>query len=276
MTTVSQRKIVGIIPAAGKATRMAPLPFSKELYPIGFQYINEGQKIRPKPVGQYILEHFQRAGAEYVYMVIRKGKWDIPKYFGDGENLGLAIGYLMMNLPFGVPYSVDQAYAFVRDATIIFGFPDILIEPEDAYQRILAHYEATKADVVLGLFPTDQPHLCDPIEFDEEGRIRKILVKPPHSDLRVTWVIAAWAPSFTRFLHEHLAELQRSAENTVNPRLELHIGHVFMAAIESGLQVEGVHLPGAQFTDIGIPENLVEAIRTQLTGIQSPKTQTRT
>jgi len=29
-------EVVGIIPASGRATRIAPLPCSKELYPVGF------------------------------------------------------------------------------------------------------------------------------------------------------------------------------------------------------------------------------------------------
>jgi glucose-1-phosphate thymidylyltransferase len=265
--TAPRREIVGIIPAAGKATRIAPLPCSKELFPIGFSSADDGRSVRPKPVGQYLLEHFRRAGAKRAYIIIRKGKWDIPEYFGDGDALDLAIGYLIMNLPHGAPYTVDQAYVFVRDATVVFGFPDILLEPEDAYPRILAHLEATNADAVLGLFPTDQPHICDPIAFDEQGRIREIFVKPAHSDLRVTWAVAAWSPPFTRFLHEHLAELERAAAAEAASRRELSMSHVIMAAIKSGLRVEGLHLPGAHYLDIGVPENLVQALRTQLASL---------
>jgi glucose-1-phosphate thymidylyltransferase len=220
--------------------------------------------VRPKPVGQYLLEHFRRAGAKRAYIVIRKGKWDIPEYFGDGAGLDLALGYLIMNRPHGAPYTADQAYEFVAEATIVFGFPDILIEPEDAFPRLVSHLGATKADAALGLFPTDQPHLCDPIQFDERGRIRHIYVKPEHSDLRITWTIAAWAPSFTQFLHEYLAELERAAGSEEMPRQELFMSHVFMAAMQAGLRVEGLHLPGAQFLDIGVPENLVQALKTQL------------
>src|SRR5688500_8765013 len=113
------REIVGIIPAAGRATRIAPLPCSKELYPIGFHSAEAGRGGRPKPVRQYLLEHFSRAGAKQTFIVIRKGKWDIPEYFGDGADLDLAIGYLIMNRPHGAPYTVDQAYPFVRQATVI-------------------------------------------------------------------------------------------------------------------------------------------------------------
>lgn len=262
--TTPQRAVVGLVPAGGRATRIAPLPCSKEIYPVGFRSLDGGQSLRPKPVGQYLLEHFRRAGAERAFIVIRKGKWDIPEYFGDGADLDMALGYLIMNLPHGAPYTIDQAYSFVRGTTVVFGFPDILIEPEDAYPRIVAHLEATGADVVLGLFPTDQPHLSDPIIFDDQGRIVEILVKPPQSDRTITWAIAAWAPTFTEFLHGYLANLERAAAGAGAPRQELYMSHVIMGAIRAGLRVEGLHLPGATFLDIGVPENLVRALREQL------------
>ena len=64
-----EREIVGIVPAAGRATRIAPLPCSKELYPIGFITNDDDQGVRPKPVGQFLLEHFRRAGARRVFMI---------------------------------------------------------------------------------------------------------------------------------------------------------------------------------------------------------------
>ncbi len=48
----TQREIIGLIPAAGQATRLAPLPCSKELYPIGL----ERGGARPKVVCEYLLD----------------------------------------------------------------------------------------------------------------------------------------------------------------------------------------------------------------------------
>jgi glucose-1-phosphate thymidylyltransferase len=45
----------------------------------------------------------QLAGIDKAYFILRSGKWDIPAYFGDGEMLSMNLGYLIMNLPFGVP-----------------------------------------------------------------------------------------------------------------------------------------------------------------------------
>ena len=71
------------------------------------------------------------------YIVLRPGKWDIPAYFGDGSILNMHLAYLMLGVPFGVPFTLDQAYPFVRYATVAFGFPDILFEPEDGFVQIV-------------------------------------------------------------------------------------------------------------------------------------------
>jgi glucose-1-phosphate thymidylyltransferase len=48
--------VIGLIPAGGQATRIAPLPCSKELFPLGFSSMNSGQGMRPKVVCHYLLE----------------------------------------------------------------------------------------------------------------------------------------------------------------------------------------------------------------------------
>jgi glucose-1-phosphate thymidylyltransferase len=64
-----KREVVGLIPAAGQATRIAPLPCSKELYPVGFEIQNHEQKeIRPKAVCQYLLEKMRLAGIKKAFI----------------------------------------------------------------------------------------------------------------------------------------------------------------------------------------------------------------
>ena len=150
--------IFGLIPAAGRATRLSPLPCSKELYPIGFRRIDEDGSLRPKVVCHYLLEKMQTAGIRNVYIVLREGKWDIPSYFGNGTMLDMRIAYLMMHLPFGVPYTLDQAYPFVKNAIVATGFPDIIFNHDRAFEKLLNRQADTNADVVLGLFSTDLSH----------------------------------------------------------------------------------------------------------------------
>jgi glucose-1-phosphate thymidylyltransferase len=260
------REVIGLVPAGGQATRIAPLPCSKELYPVGFRPVDKDHSLRPKVVCHYLLEKMRLAGATKAYIVLRQGKWDIPAYLGDGAMLDMHLAYLMMHLPFGAPYTLDQAYPFVQDVLVAFGFPDIIFQPDDAFVQLLARQAAEHADIVLGLFPAHQPQKVDMVDLDDDGRVRLIVIKPPQTHLCYTWIIAVWTPVFTRFLHEHLAAIQNvneqdDAGNSAPEQRELFVGDVIQAAIHDNLRVEAVLFPDATYLDIGTPDDLVKAIR---------------
>ncbi|MDZ7693124.1 MAG: hypothetical protein U5K69_18720 [Balneolaceae bacterium] len=83
------RKRVGLIPAAGYTSRIAPIPCSKEIYPIGFHCLKTVETPRPKVISSYLMESFGQTGADHNYIIIRDGKWNIPEYFGQHKSLGL-------------------------------------------------------------------------------------------------------------------------------------------------------------------------------------------
>jgi glucose-1-phosphate thymidylyltransferase len=256
----SVRPLVGLVPAAGKATRLHPLPFSKELYPIGYQWLGKPNSTHPKPVCVSLLEEMRTAGVTEAYIVLRDGKWDIPAYLADGDMLNMHLAYLMMGLPHGVPFTLDQAYPFVRHATIVFGFPDILFYPEDAFLKLLSTLEATNADIVLGLFPVSTPGQMDVVELDSKGQIRRIHIKPSESAFPYTWIIASWTPSFTAFLHEYVYEALKKNDMDMRSR-EVCFSDVINTAIEKDRHVDYVIFHDGGCLDIGIPENLVRAVR---------------
>jgi glucose-1-phosphate thymidylyltransferase len=216
-------------------------------------------------VCHYLLEKMRLAGVTKVYIVLRKGKWDIPAYLGDGTMLSMHLAYLMMRLPFGAPYTLDQAYPFVQDALVAFGFPDIVFQPNDAFVRLLSHQATTDADVVLGLFPTDQPQRMDMVELDGDGHVHQIVIKPRETRLCYTWIIAVWTPVFTHFMHEYLTatrdpDKRSDAVASAPEQREWFVGDVIQAAIHSGLRVEAVPFPDGKCLDIGTPDNLVKAV----------------
>jgi glucose-1-phosphate thymidylyltransferase len=248
--------VIGLIPAGGHARRLEPLPCSKELFPIGFWHRHDEKHGHPKVVCHYLLEKMRAAGITTAYIVLRQGKWDIPAYLGNGELLNMQLAYLMMGLPHGVPYTLDQAYPFVQDRLVAFGFPDILFQPDDAFVQLLAKKVASNADIMLGLFPANSPQQVDMVNLDENGRVRQIEIKPRQTQLRFTWGIAVWTPVFTAFMHKHLAVLKGLAGQP-----ELFMGHVIEAAVSSDLRVEAVIVSEEPYLDIGTPENLLKAIR---------------
>ena len=246
-------------PAGGQATRISPLPLSKELYPIGFHSLSDDSHCRPKVVSHYLLEKMCSAGIAKAYFILRPGKWDIPAYFGDGARLSMNLGYLIMGLPYGVPFTLNQAYPFVKDAIVALGFPDILFQPENAYAKILTRLDAGKADVVLGLFPTLQPQKAGMVDFDEIGKVRLIVEKPQSTNLRYMWGIAVWTPAFTEFLNQYLIDLEINSDLAQIP--EVPIGDIIQAAINTGLRVESEIFKDGSYLDIGTPKDLVKAVR---------------
>jgi glucose-1-phosphate thymidylyltransferase len=256
----SQREVIGLIPAAGKASRLPLLPCSKELYPIGY----DGPNYSPKVISQFLLENMRVADIKRAYIILRKGKWDIPAYFGDGKMLDMNLAYLLMDLPYGVPYTLDQAYPFVQNAIIALGFPDIIFEPSDAYSIMLTMQRESDADVVLGLFSTPHPHKTDMVDLDDSGRIRSIHIKPSETHLKYAWGIAVWRPSFTKFMHDYVLSQCKLFENNAGnePKREMFVGDVIQAAIENGMQVDPVIFKNGSYLDIGTPEDLVNAVRT--------------
>ncbi|MER2997772.1 nucleotidyltransferase family protein [Pontibacter populi] len=249
-----RQNIVGIIPAAGLGSRLGQIPFSKELYPIGFKA--DGSS---KVVSEYLLEMMREAGAEQVYFILRNGKWDIPGYFGDGSNYNLAFAYLLMNRPYGTPFSVDQAYSFVKDKTIAFGFPDIIVEPANVFTQLLEKQQETGATIVLGLFEVAHPHKWDMVNADDAGNVKTILPKPENSNLTQAWCIAVWTPAFTAFMHQYLQQIEE--QFIVGELKELSMGAVIQAAIDNGMIVQSVCFSGDSCLDVGTPEDLRKAIK---------------
>ena len=146
-------QVVGLVPAAGSGKRIAPLPCSKELFPIGVQGSGGNSEPRAKVVSHYLLEKLRIAGITKAYIVLREGKWDIPAYFGDGATLDLHLAYVVISDSSGPPDTLDRAYPFVKNQFVAFGFPDILFVPEDVFAQLLERQTSTNSDVVLGLYP---------------------------------------------------------------------------------------------------------------------------
>lgn len=256
---------IGLIPAAGFASRIGPLPCSKEIFPIGFQYSKETGEFSVRVACHSLLEKMVGAGIDKCYIVIRPEKWDIPSLLLDGKQVGIDIAYLVVKQTRGAPFTIDHAFPFVKDRLILFGFPDIVFGPEDAFLRLIDRQQHTNSDIVLGLYRAHQPHKVDMVEFDSSGKIREILIKPSSSSLEYTWIIAVWTNAFTQFLHAYLSGL---ADMKKNRGVELHIGDAVRQGMREGLSVGTEIFPDDQYVDIGTPEDLIGAMQENTRGLE--------
>jgi NDP-sugar pyrophosphorylase family protein len=262
-----KEEVVAVLPAAGRSRRLAPLPCSKELLPIGFGMVPGGDGRHPKVASHYLLESLRQAGIRKGYIVIRQGKWDIPAYWGDGKMLGMDLAYVAIEGSSGPPDTVDRAYPFVKDKIVAFGFPDILFGPKDVFAKLLARLNRRSVDVVLGLFPAHDARVMDMIGIDTNNRVRRVQLKPRKTHLKYTWLCAVWTPTFTEFLHQFLQLLGKGptarviANRRIDPGGDIPVGAVLRAAVRAKLKVEGVTFPTGHYLDIGTSQALSVASR---------------
>ena len=249
-TNYNTLNLVGVVPMAGYAKRLGDIGGSKEIYPIPLENLTSSNP--PTVICEHLLQKFTLANISNVYIVLRDGKWDIPEYLGSGSKNNLHLAYLMRDLPYGTPYSIDQVYPFAKNSLLALGFPDMMLGEGDLYGILLQRFKEVGADVMLGLFPADHPEKVDMVEVTHNGEVENIVIKPKQTNLDSTWGIAIWNPRFTQFMHDFLLVHQRTAETAP----ELFIGDVIQAGIKQGLRVHGCQISDRPFLDIGTPEDL--------------------
>lgn len=241
---------VGVIPAAGLATRLLPLAYPKELLPI--TYAESGGRLVPRPVLQASLDQMRRARVHECVIVIAEWKLELVRVFGDGSALDMSLAYVVRGVPRGLADAVDAATPWLEGRDVVLALPDTLIAPDDALARVRAEREATGADVVLGVFPTAHPEQLGPVRVANGGHVLEVLDKPATTDLRNTWGLAVWSPHFTDLLAREVAAAPADAKPV--------LGAMFQRAIELGLSVRAVEFAAGHFLDVGTPEGLAEAL----------------
>jgi glucose-1-phosphate thymidylyltransferase len=262
MRNLDDMEIVGLVPAAGFASRLAPLPFSKELFPVSLDKFEPVSDSPVKLVSHYLFAKLRLAEAQKVYVVIRDKKMDLPRYFLDGSCVGLNLAYIVIDETQGVPYTVDSAFPFINNAIVLFGFPDILFRPRNAFKQIVDRLMVVDADVVIGLFDLFPSQLTDRIEVGTDGDVTGFDIRTTGPDSSRGWAIAVWTPIFTRFLHEYLITSPRYQNQNI-PSQDIFLAHVFQAALKERININSVYFTGCNFWDIGTPQGLQKALREQ-------------
>jgi glucose-1-phosphate thymidylyltransferase len=261
--------IIGLIPAAGRGNRIAPLPCSKEILPVGFRRDDVTGEPRVMVASHHLFDKLRHAGITRALIVLRNGKWDIPAYLGDGAMVGMSLAYLVIEGSEGPPDTLDRAFPFVDGSAVAFAFPDILFGPDDVFARLREDLADPDVDAVLGLYPAHDCRVMDMVDLDQQGRVRSLILKPQTTELTYTWLCAIWRPRFTGFMHEFVAA-ERAAPGRARRRADaqgdLPVGAVIAAALGEGLRIVGRVFAGQTYIDIGTPSALVQAVTAPAAG----------
>jgi glucose-1-phosphate thymidylyltransferase len=232
----------GIIPAAGKGSRIQPLAFSKELLPVGAR--GEGRERRPRAVSDYLIERLVIGGATRICFVISPAKSDILEYYG-GSAYGVPICYCVQPEPLGLCDAIFRALPLIDEhEPVIVGLPDTVWFPADGLCALGGD------SLSFLLFPVAHPQSFDAVVAHEDGRVKEIQVKQPNPDSN--WIWGAFKMPGAVF--GSLYELWRR-------RGDEYIGTLVNAWLAEGHEAWSVRA-GTSYLDVGAMEGYFEAMLT--------------
>src|SRR5213082_3977995 len=161
-----------VVMAGGEGTRLRPLTSNqpKPMVPIV-----------GKPCMEHILELLRTHGLSDVIVTVAFLPQAIRGYFGDGESLGMEIGYSVEESPLGTAVSVRLA-AKQLDETFLVISGDALCDVD--LSALIAFHKEREAAVTIGLMSVENPLEFGIVVTDDEGRIERFLGKPSWGQVR--------------------------------------------------------------------------------------------
>jgi mannose-1-phosphate guanylyltransferase/phosphomannomutase len=124
---------------------------------------------------EHILELLREHGLTDVIVTVAFLPQAIRSYFGEGETLGLTVGYSVEESPLGTAGSVRLA-ARQLDETFLVISGDALCDLD--LTKLIEFHKERGAAVTIGLKSVDNPLEFGIVVTDEEGRIERFLEKP--------------------------------------------------------------------------------------------------
>ena len=242
----------GIIPAAGRGSRIQPLAFSKELLPVGSrkEHTADGVVEKPIAVSEHLVERMLDAGVDKLCFVIAPGKSDIFEYYGGrasaAQARNAAICYAVQEEPRGLCDALFRALPFMAEGELAcVGLPDTIWFPRDGFTALDA------AGLCFLLFPVREPQRFDAVQLDEAGAVLHIDVKS--SAPRSQWIWGAF-----KVTRKVLAELE--ALWLERDRRDEYLGTLVNAYLARGGAATGV-LAGTTYVDVGTLSGYREAVQ---------------
>jgi dTDP-glucose pyrophosphorylase len=233
----------GIVPAAGRGSRIQPLAFSKELLPVGSRSDNGSE--RPRAVSEYLVDRLVRGGADKICFVIGPGKSDILEYYGDSYGTA-PTAYMVQARPAGLCDAIFRTIPLIAESEIVaVGLPDTVWFPEDGLRGL------PDDRLSFLLFPVDRPELFDAVLMDTENRVVEIQVKNPNAASHWIWGAFKMPGSVFHALHRLWLARERCDE---------YLGTLVNAYLEAGGEAVGIPV-GTAYVDVGTLHGYRAALR---------------
>ena len=155
-----------VVMAGGEGNRLRPLTSNqpKPMVPVV-----------GKPCMEHILELLREHGMSEVIVTVAFLPQAIRSYFGEGETLGMQIGYSVEESPLGTAGSVRLTAKQLEETFLVIS-GDALCDVD--LSALIAFHKEKGAAVTIGLKSVENPLEFGIVVTDEEGRVERFLEKP--------------------------------------------------------------------------------------------------
>lgn len=226
---------------AGKGSRIQPIAFSKELYPVSF-------KSRHFAISEFNIRAMMRAKVDEIKLVIHPDKIDIAKFYSRAKYSTSVYFFNSKSLPESCLYPIKGLH---DEDICVFGLPDTLFSPADSFVKIINELKKG-SDICLGTFEVSDGSKYDSVDIDgKTGKVNGVLVKqsPPLSN----WIWGIWGANV-----KTLKKLKKEIFAQKRGRKEKLLGLGFNALVDrKEVKFTALKL-GHNYFDIGTMEAILK------------------
>ena len=231
----------GIILAAGRATRLFPIPFAvnKQLLAI---YDN--------PMVYYPLSVLMLAQIKDILIITRKE--DLKSFkslLGNGKNLGINITYAIQKKPKGIADAFIIGKKFIGNSKCALILGDNIFYGEN-FRTKLQNAKFRNEGATIFSYSVHDPNRYGVVELDKNKKAKKIIEKPKHpkSNLAVTGLY---------FYDNEVVNIAKKLKPSKRGELEItDLNNVYLKKNKLYVETFG---RGFAWLDTGTPESLLTA-----------------
>jgi glucose-1-phosphate thymidylyltransferase len=240
-------KLKALILSGGFGTRLRPITYSqqKQLIPIA-----------NKPILFYSIEDVIEAGIDDIGIIVGPRKDQVIETV-KSTDWDANIEFIYQDAPIGLAHAIITAESFLDDEDFVMYLGDNIIR--DGIEQQAAKFRDLNPQSLILLAEVDDPQRFGVAEFDESGRVKRLVEKPkiPPSNFALLGVYF-----FNSVILEACKSIKPSWRN------ELEITDAIQWLIDNGHRVEVSTIEG-WWKDTGKAEDILEANRLILDGIDT-------
>jgi len=172
-----ENKMIGVILAAGKGTRMEPFStrYPKPILPIC-----------NKPLLHYQIEMMKKLDIEEIIIVIGHLGHEIAQTLGDGRYLGVKIRYVEQKETLGIAHALGKLESYIS-SPFLMSLGDIFFVTEDL-KSMKEKMTENNASVVLAVKYEEDPEVIKrnfTILLGDDLRAKRVIEKPRHITTKI-------------------------------------------------------------------------------------------